>query len=59
LRGNHFLQVEYYVDGVLGQAFSVGNRGSTAADARLLTGSWAAVGGAEVEAVHKLTLPVQ
>ena len=58
MRRSRFVQVEYYVDGVLGQAFSVGNLGSNAADARLLTGAWAAVGGAEVEAVHKLTLPL-
>eukprot|EP01052_Picozoa_sp_SAG31_P025422 SAG31_NODE_2227_length_6148_cov_5.268309_9_plen_245_part_00 len=51
--------VEYYVNGVLGQAFSVGNRGASVAAASRLSGLFAAVGGARVDAVHKLTLPPQ
>ena len=51
--------VEFYVNGVLGQAFSVGNRGSTTAEAARLTGSFANVGSAQVLAVHRLTLPLQ
>ena len=51
--------VEFYVNGVLGKAFSVGNRGSTTAEAARLTGSFANVGSAQVLAVHRLTLPLQ
>jgi len=51
--------VEWYVNDVLGQAFSVGNRGSQAAEAARFSGVFAVMGGAEVAAVHSLTLPVQ
>jgi hypothetical protein len=49
--------VEFYVNGVLGQAFSVGIRGAAASAAARLTGAFAVIGGAELTAVHRLTLP--
>ena len=48
--------VEFYVKGVLGQAFSVGMRGAAASAAARLTGAFATIGGSEVTAVHRLTL---
>ncbi len=51
--------VEYYVNDVLGQAFSIGSRGAPVAAASRLSGVFSTVGGARVEAVHRLTLPLQ
>ena len=51
--------VEFYVNDVLGQAFSIGNRGAPASAAGRLTGVFATVGGASVSSAHKLTLPEQ
>ena len=51
--------VEYYVNDVLGQAFSIGSRGASVAAASRLSGAFSTVGGARVEAVHRLTLPLQ
>ena len=51
--------VEFYVNDVLGQAFSIGNRGAPASSAGRLTGVFATVGGASVSSAHKLTLPEQ
>ena len=55
----HASMIEFYVNDVLGQAFSLGIRGAQASTAALLTGVFSLINGANITAIHELTLPRQ